>query len=216
MNADIARSWILANVIALVVSAVLGLIGYGIRKMLGADIEGATFATQANYVAIETVLTMLGFALYARLTGAVMASEIPAFPRENWMTMHLVLGILAGLCLGWSSLEPSTEGEPMDWDDTGLLIFLFVLFAVGGGLLGAAFGGLQALVLRPVAEGLRLWVVSSAMAASILAAAVLAGFLLLPSRQGLVDELTSAGTMVMAGVIGSVIMLPALRGLRAK
>ena len=129
MNADIARSWILANVIALVVTAVLGLIGYGIRKMLGADIDGAEFATQANYVTIETVLTMLGFALYARLTGAVMASELPAFPRENWMTMHLVLGILAGLCLGWSLLEPSTDSEPMDWGDTGLLIFLFVLFA---------------------------------------------------------------------------------------
>lgn len=83
-------------------------------------------------------------------------------------------------------------------------------------MLGAAFGGLQALVLRPVAEGLRLWVVSSTVATSVWATTVLAGFLLFPLRQGLVDELTSTVLMIAAGLIGSVIMLPALRGLRPR
>jgi len=159
---------------------------------------------------------MLSFALYARLTGVVMASELPEFPHENWMTMHLVLGITAGLWLGWSSLEPLTQSGPMNWDDSGFLILLFVFFAVGGGLLGATFGCLQALVLRPVAEGLRLWIASSAVAASVLATTVIAAFFLIPSRRWFVDELTGAGVIVVAGVIGCVIMLPALGQLRPR
>jgi len=167
VNSDIARSWILANVISFVVTATFSLVGYGLRKTLGIGATDAAFFAQLTYVAAEVVLSAVNFALFARLTGAVLATMIPALPHRHWLALHLTLGILGGLVSGLTTLQPEGQSEPFDWDDTALLIFMFVMFAAGGALAGAVFAGLQALVLRPVAAGLRLWIVSSAAALGI-------------------------------------------------
>ncbi len=216
MNADIARSWIVANVISIAVTATLGLAGYGLLQLLSIGTADVTFLVQAAYLAAEVAISTFSFALFARLTGAVLAAVI-ALPHREWLSLHLVLGILGGLGYGLISLQPESESESFDWNDTAFVVFTFAIFAVAGALAGATFASLQALVLRRVATGLRLWIASGAAALGIVTTLILIAVLtVIPSEQGLVPELVMASAFVMAGVAGAVVMIPAVQRLRPK
>jgi hypothetical protein len=155
--------------------------------------------------------------LFARLTGAVLAAVIPALPRRDWMALHLALGIVSGLAFGLITLQPEAESEPFDWNDTPLVIFMFGMFAGGGALIGAAFAGFQALVLRRAAKGLWLWIVSSAAALCVIMTLILiASLTVIRSKSGFVSELIVAGTVMAAGVAGALVMIPAVQRLRPR
>lgn len=216
MNADIARSWILANAIAQAVGAITALIGSGIRSALEIGSDDVSLASQAFYVGAEIALSVFYLALFARLTAAVLGAILPGFPYLTWKALHMMLGAGLGISLGLSSLSPSSDDESFNWDDGGELAFVLVAFVVGGGLIGAALGSLQGYVLRPVADGLRSWVMCSAAAVALIAVTSLAVLAVFPSLQGWVVELALSAAMFVSGLIGAVIMLPAVHRLRPR
>jgi hypothetical protein len=81
---------------------------------------------------------------------------------------------------------------------------------------GAAEGGLQALVMRPVAEGLRLWIVCSAIQTGLLATVLLFAVMVVSDQNSLRSELILNGLILVVGVVGAFIMLPAVRRLRPR
>jgi hypothetical protein len=78
--------------------------------------------------------------------------------------------------------------------------------------MGAVAGGLEALVLRPVASGLRAWIKWSAFACAGLGLLV-TGAALLPGR-GPSGEVVSEGLSFAAAVIIALLTLPALAALQ--
>lgn len=216
VTADIARPWILANVVAVTVTAALALAGDGLRIMLGIGGADVTLAVSVAYVSAEIVMTAISMALFARLTGAVLAVPVPGFPHAKWMALHVTCGIAGGLLIGLSNLQPEADSEPLDWSDIPVLAFLLVAFGVGGVLLGAAWGGLQAMVLRQAAAGTRLWIASSAAAVCIIAILIILVLTVAPADQGWAAELIAAGMIVAGGTLAAVIMVPAARRLRPR
>lgn len=216
MNADIARPWILANAVAVAVTAVLALAGDGLRNMLGIGGANVTLAMSVAYVAAEIVMTAFSMALFAWLTGAVLAVPVPGFPQSKWMALHVTCGILVGFFIALSNFQPEVDGEPLDWSDIPVLAFLLCAFAVGGAVLGAAWGGLQTLVMRQAAVGMRLWILSSAAAVCIIAILIILVLTVAPADQGWEADLIAAAMIVACGTLAAVIMLPAVRRLRPR
>lgn len=215
MNADIARSWIVANLIASAVSAAFALSEYFVRSALDIGGAAATLAATAVYILVTTVFTALPFALYARLTGVVLASVVSAFPQRPWSMLHLAMGTVLGICLAFAMLVPDSS-EPLDLESAAEAVFVFSVFAVSGGLLGVAVGGMQALVLCRAARGVKLWVATSGIAMAILAVAVLAIALLAPDGSVLIREMMLSGTILVASMIGAGVMIPAVLKLHSK
>jgi hypothetical protein len=217
VNADIARSWILANLIAATVSAVFGLFDYAIRSALDSYDAATTFGAVAIYTCIAAVIGALSLAFYARLTGAVLVWMLPALPQRLWLALHLTMGAAIGLCLGLAALIPTSGDKgPLELRDTAEFVFLFSVFAAGGGLLGAGLGGSQAMVLRRAAHPTGLWVATSSLGGAILGVALVVYLLLVDLEQPLMRDLALVGTFVAVGIVSAIIMLPAVLRLRPR
>jgi hypothetical protein len=212
---DLARRWIAANFITMIVTAAFGLLGFGVRYLLDVESADAALSAKICYVAAEIVMTAACLALYAQLTGAVLRQIVPAFPWRGWLAVHLVIGLVAGAGTGALLAQPG-DSEPIDWNDTGFLWFTFALVPIGGAVLGAAFGALQALILRRVAYGAGAWIAFSSLAASVTVAIVVGALPFSPLGPIFASEAFSQSVDVLGGVIGAVVMLPALRRLRPR
>jgi hypothetical protein len=209
--ASLARDWVVANFIALLVIAACGLAGYFARTVLGAD-SLVRAGTMAAYMTIETVLAFVSFGAYANLTGRVLQRVLPRFPWRDWVAVHLAMGLVVGPCIALLMAEPG-EPEPIDWSDTGLVVLIFTAGPAVAALLGAAIGGLQAVVLKRVARGMLRWIGFSALSVGMMLTAVLPVLLAMPQRT-LGSEIIQEGALVVAGVLAAIVMLPALRRLQ--
>jgi hypothetical protein len=211
---DLARRWIVANVIVMVAMAVCGLLAFGIRNSLGVESAEAALPARTGYVAAEAIMTLACLALYARLTGAVLRRIGPALPGRGWLVIHLVIGLVAGAGLGALLAQPG-DSEPIDWNETGAvaILFVFALIVVAGTVLGAIVGGHQALILRRVAHDTGAWIAFSALANGIGLLTVAAMYSFLPTRQTLATEVVVESVITFAGIVSAIVMLPALRRL---
>ena len=212
---DLARRWIVANFITMVATAAFGLLGFGIRHSLDLDSADAALSAKICYVAAEIVMTAAALALYAQLTGAVLRRIVPAFPWRSWLALHLVIGLVVGAGQGVLLAEPA-DSEPTDLNDTGFLLFMSAVVPIGGALLGAVIGGLQALILRRVAHGAGAWIAFSALATSVTLVIVVGAFPVSPLGSTFAAEAVMQGVTVLAGVVNAIMMLPALRRLRPR
>lgn len=210
--ASLARDWIVANFIAMLVIAACGLAGYFARTALGADSPGVRAGTLAAYMTIETVLAFVSFGAYANLTGRVLQRVLPRFPWRDWLAVHLAIGLVAGPCV--ALLMAEGEGEPMDWSDTGLVVLLFTAGPALAALLGVAIGGLQAVVLKRVARGMLRWIGFSALSVGVMLTAVLPVELAMPQQRTFGTEIITESALVVAGVLAAIVMLPALKRLQ--
>lgn len=215
MTSDIARRWIVANAIAMLFLAAATLLGYAARAILAVEAENTAFAAKAAYVAIEAVLVAISMAIFASLTGSVIKRIIPALPWRRWMTAHVFVGLATGIATGLLLTKPA-EPEPMDWRDLEMLIVGAAFVVIAGSLAGAVFGSIQAYVLRHVASGTGLWVFANVAAMITLLGIVVASFALLSPEQTLANELVQQALLLIAGVIGAVVMLPALLRLQPR
>jgi hypothetical protein len=212
---DLARRWIAANVLTMVATAAFGLVGFGIRNSLGLDGADAALSARICYVAVEIIISTACLALYAQLAGAVLRRIVPALPWRGWLAVHLVIGLVAGAGTGALLVEPG-DSEPIDWNDTTFLQFALVLAPIGGAVLGAVIGGLQALILRRVAHGAGTWIAFSALATSVTLLIVVGAFPFSPLGPTFAAEAVMQGVTVLAGVVNAIMMLPALRRLRPR
>ena len=174
---------------------------------------GVRAGALAAYMTIETVLAFVSFGAYASLIGGVLQQVVPVFPWRDWIAVHLAMGLVAGPCVALLMAEPD-DPEPMDWSDTGLVVFLFTAGPALGALLGAAIGALQAVVLKRVARGMLRWIGFSALSVGVMALALLPALLAIPQQRTLGTEIIGEGALVVAGVLAAVMMLPALGRLR--
>jgi hypothetical protein len=211
---DLARRWIVANFVAMVATAAVGLLGFGLHNLLDLDSADAVLSAKICYVAAEIIMTAACLAVYAQLTGAVLRQIVPAFPWRSWLAIHLVTGSVAGAATGVAAAGPGGDSEPIDWNDTGFLVFMFAVVPIGGAVLGSVIGGLQALILRRVARGAGAWIAFSALATSVTLSIVVGAFPFSPLGSTFAAEAVMQGVTVLAGVVNAIMMLPALRRLR--
>jgi hypothetical protein len=213
---DLARRWIVANFITMVATAAFGLLGFGVRYSLDLDSADAALSAKICYVAAEIIMSAASLALYAQLTGTVLRQIVPAFPWRSWLALHLVIGLVAGAGTGALLAGPGGDSEPIDWNDTGFLAFMFSVVPIGGAVLGAVIGGLQALILRRVAHGAGAWIAFSTLATSITLPIVVGAFPFSPLGSTFAAEAVMQGVIVLAGVVNAIMMLPALRRVRPR
>jgi hypothetical protein len=213
---EIDRRWIVANVIVAAGLAAAGLLDYVAREWLEAGGAETPFGITITYAVVSAVLTALSFAVYAWFTGAVLRQILPALSLRSWMLLHLALGIVLGFGLALAYSAPT--GEPDYWSDAVFLewMLLVLLFLAGFALLGAAFGSLEALVLRRAAEGMRSWIGISALAGVVVALLASPALLFYPANGTFVREVATDGVIFVGAVAGSFVMLLALRRLRPR
>jgi len=216
LPSDLRRRWVSANAAWALVSAGCGFAGYFLRAAL--DIESAETGSGARafYIAAETVLSIVSFTVYARLTADVLRIILPALPWRSWIAVHAVIGLMFGLLVGLVMAMPTEGTEPMDWSDLPFTAFVLVAFAGLGAAIGAAVGGVQALVLRQIAEGMGVWIKVSALSASVSSVLVLGAQIIAPQGNRLIEELIGEAAVVIAGIAAAVVMLYALANLRPK
>jgi hypothetical protein len=215
VSPDLARQWMAANLLSLLVTAALGFVSYGLRASLGLESVDTETSTRLVYVTLESVFTIVSSATYAYLAGSVLRRILPALPWRSWMAMHILLGTVVGPLLGLVMSQPS-DGEPVDYSDGAMAAGVLTLVAIGAAFLGAAYGGLQSLILRGAAEGMRFWIWFSALSNSILLTATIAVQISSSQRGALTSEIIGEFGLILSGVAAAFVMLSALGHLKPR
>ena len=208
----IASHWIKNNVIAAVLSSVISLFLYGLRQMTGsADADASLAATIVVYVVAIALWALYGAAAGV-LTGAVLQRIVPRLPVWTWIALHIAGAVLIGVINEMTQANPVRDRPPAS-DETVLALLL--LGAIMGALLGAVSGALEALVLRRAASGTLSWIMWSSIAFAV-------GWSLLSTSLRLAEfgndfpgQLAGEALSLVASLIMTVLMLPALRKLRS-
>jgi hypothetical protein len=209
----IAAHWVKNSVLAAAISAVASLAMFGLRHMTGvADADAGFGAAAILWLAAILLWALAGFA-NGVLTGAVLQRIVPLLPAWNWIALQVAIALLAGIAAAANAT--ATPGDTPHASNLPLgatLLWGFIL----GGLLGAAVGGLEALVLRTVALGTSSWIVWSAAAHGLGFSLIAGGGTLWSSGTDLASELAATALWLLAAAIGALVMLPALQGLRSR
>ena len=207
---DMSVDWIRANVVAALVSFVLGVATFSLRQMLGLpDPEAGAFARALQSMA-EVFAAIAGFAVYGVRTGLVLQRKLPGFPPLTWQALHVLMGLGVGVVVALLELE--VDSAPRE----NLTLSSILNVAAGGTMLGAFMGAgagaLQALVLRKAAREVGDWIRWSALAGTTLGGYALA--LGIGSDQPLRDEVLTQLLGFAIAIAAGIVMLPALLRLR--
>jgi hypothetical protein len=209
---SVARQWLVANLLSLIVAAGIRLLGLGVDQAL-ANLASRPLS-ETNWVTVEVLAVSLQYLTYGYLTAHVLRQVVAGFPASAWLTVHFVLGVVVGLFFGvaWSKVEGN---ESIKFDDTGLLIALVFVVLLGGGLIGGAIGSLQALVMRQGhVRGLKPWIAASAVAGIVQLSILIIATPSSEPTSSWGNMLHSEAVGVLAGLIAAVVMIPALKVIR--
>jgi hypothetical protein len=207
------RQWIKANALGAMAYALAGFFGFGLNELLGISGGGAGDAASAIYAVLSVLANALGLGLYGFLIGIVLRQKIPRFPMRNWIGLFAAFGVTFGTLTASVSLQSAgVETASTSYEITRETM---LGACIGGAILGAITGALQAMILMPVARGLRTWVELSAIAGLIGFALLVATTALAP-LDSFASELTTEITLFAATVLGAFIMLPAFWGLKPR
>ena len=216
---SLGSKWIKANVLAAIVFTLTGLVGVATDTMLIVG-RSPTVTTLWIAGAIGFSVVVVSFTAYAALTGAVLSAKLPAFSRRAWIALHGAIGAVigAGVVAAYLDRTPlSTESvvAPAGQIDVPFAAFLVLLI---GPAVGALFGGLQALVLRPAASGVLAWIArfATAGAAVTVFAAVISFFNPIRWESELAYQVVSNGRTFVGLLLIAIVMLPALNRLTPK
>lgn len=208
---SIAAAWVKNNALAAAIAGIAALAIYGVRQATGvADAEGGSLAALALLFGVAIVLSAFTGIAYGVLTGAVLQRILPMLPVEAWIAMNTAMAVVGGVLSEIGLL--SSAGTPAS-DDVSIVGMLLV-GGILGAVVGGTIGGLQAVVLRKVALGTLAWVTWSAIAFIVAMLLVVITSKLWETGGGFAGELVNQVVAFLGYVIGSVVMLPALRRLR--
>ena len=87
----VARRWIIANAIAIIVSSACVLAALGARSLLTVETFKWLSRGHIAYAVIEILLNAISFAIYALLIGSVLRLIVPNLPRRLWLALHVVM-----------------------------------------------------------------------------------------------------------------------------
>lgn len=206
-RSSIGSQWIKANTIGAIINLVLAFMAFLIGQALGVSDKGASVLLQTVFVVVATAALAFGVVALGYLAGVVLRSKLPAFPMRNWLALYVVLGAIVGAvsAISWLTPETTSDAGPVDTD---LVVGLAIGAAIAGALLATIVGSLQALILRPAAQGLGVWIVCSALAGALFLLFVPA--IVYGPQSGLGQELmVELGTFTIT-ILAAVILLPAV------
>jgi hypothetical protein len=203
------QQWIKANVLGALAYALGGFFDFGLNELLGISAGSAGDVASTIYAVLSVSANALGLGLYGFLIGIVLRQKLPGFPMRNWVGLFAAFGITFGTLTVSVSLQ-SAGVETATYEITRETM---LGACIGGAILGAITGALQAMILMPVARGLRTWVELSAIAGLIGFALLVATSDLAPMGS-LASECATEITLFAATVVGAFIMLPAFWGLQ--
>ncbi len=209
----IASQWIKANAIGGVLNVAITFVAFLVGQVLGVNDAGASRVIQAGFVVVVTAALAFGLFVLGYLSGVVLRTKLPAFPMRNWLALYVVLGVIFGLISGIAWLTPDTSPDVGEVD-TDIVIGLAVGAAIVGVAISAAVGSLQALILRPAAQGLGRWVACCAVAGVLFALIVPA--VLYGPQSGFAQELVVELVTLVVTILAAVVLLPAVLRLRPR
>jgi hypothetical protein len=209
---DLGADWIKANVVAAAATFVLGIATFALRQILGLpDPNAGAFANALQAIA-EVLAAATGFGIYAARTGAVLHRKLPDFPPLTWNALHILIGCGVGAVVAFIGLS----AEPATRESAAVSSILSI--AIGGmmtgAVIGAAAGGMQALVLRKAAREVGDWIRWSALAGTTFGAYALV--LAIESDQPLTDEVLSQLLGAAVAIAAGFTMLPAVYRLQPR
>jgi len=208
---SISAAWVRNNTVAAAVSAVASLAIYGVRQATGVAGADVGLAGIAILFAVAIVLSVFAGIAYGVLTGAVLQRIVPTLPVRPWIGLNAAMAVLASVTSEISlMLSPGASTTDDDVPIGGLLLVGLIM----GGVLGAAVGVLQAWVLRKAALGTSAWIACSAAGFGVAVVIVAAAGKLWDIGGGFAGEFINQAAGLVAYVIMSLVMLPALWRLR--
>jgi hypothetical protein len=212
-RSTIDRQWIKANVLGAIINAIAGFLSYGLGQLLGVSEDGDRGIGFVIYVVLVVLSNTFSVVLYGFLLGVVLRQKLPAFPMRNWVALYAVFGIMFGALTVYGSLRP--QGVEPSGPAIELTRDLMIGAFIGGSMVGALGGAMQALILHPAARGLGAWIGFSAIAD----AAVITLIVITASPDlagGLAGELIGEATLFAGCVLAAFIMLPAVQRLQPR
>jgi hypothetical protein len=217
---SLGAKWIKTNLlIAAVFPLTAGLLPFVIDRMVPQDISAVTFGWINATLAFGVVV--VNMAVYAMLTGTVLAEKLPAFSRRVWVEVHLAFALALGFIMAKAHFVPSAPGNgsalitPSGQFD--LVTFLVIALIIVP-LLGAVLGGLQALVLRGAARGTLVWIAGFAMSFSAIAIVreLILAFNLVRFNSELATSIAANSLPFAFVMLMAILMLPAFNRLAPK
>jgi hypothetical protein len=207
---SIGSQWIKANAIGAVISVAVTFLAFVVGQVLGVNERGASGALQWGFVVVATAAIAFGLSILGYLSGVVLRTGLPAFPMRTWLALYIVLGTIFGLisAIAWLTPESAPDPTPTDSD---IVVGLAVGAAIAGAAISAAVGSLQALILRPAAEGLGRWIACCALAGVLFALIVPA--VVYGPQSGFGQELAIELVTLVVTILAAVILLPAVKRL---
>ena len=208
--------WMAANVAGAIIAVLLWYAANALGQWFATGIAGTLLATTEVHLAIYIVLSAIGDAGLAWLTGIVLRLVIPALSRWRWIAIHVLVGLV--LSLGFITIATHPGNEHINWHALrwGEIVFLLMFVAVAAALLGAIAGALGALVLRSAAEGTDGWITRAALATAANFVLVVAILLTVPAGETFTLYDVWIGASFAGVVAGACVMLPAVRRLRPR
>jgi hypothetical protein len=208
---SIGYRWVKANVYSALITAVLTFALYGLRQVLAVGDPQTATPAKVIFVITGSIVTALALAIFARLTGAVLARKLGSFPSRAWTLLHVFIGLTLGAMISAGDMGSVEVEAELDADAmVGTAALLMIIGVLGG----AAFGSLQAFVLRKAARNVRVWIGYSTLGGIALGIAALTA--LYGPQSGFVSEVTSQIVSAVATVMFAVILLPAVRRLEPR
>jgi hypothetical protein len=210
---SIGSQWIKANAIGAAINIAVTFVAFLVGQMLGVNESGASGVIQTGFVIVAAAALTFGLFVLGYLSGVVLRTKLPAFPMRNWLALYVVLGAIFGLisALAWLNPETSQDIGPVDTD---VVVGLALGAAIAGVAISAAVGSLQALILRPAAEGLGRWIACCALAGvlfMLIVPAVVYG-----PQSGFAQELVIELVTFVMTILAAVILVPAVLRLRPR
>ena len=168
---------------------------------------------QGGFVIVAAAALTFGLFVLGYLSGVVLRTKLPAFPMRNWLALYVVLGAIFGLISAYAWLTPETPAD-IDPIDTDIVLGLALGAAIAGVAISAAVGSLQALILRPAAVGLGLWIGCCAIAGVLFALIVPA--VIYGPQSGFAQEFVIELVTLVVTILAAAILLPAVERLRPR
>jgi hypothetical protein len=207
---DIKSEWISAIVTSAVVGFVMGVIAYAVRQLFGLTSPDAGFLATLLLFVTEIATAVPSFAVYANRTGAILRRKLPAFPTLTWYALHVLLGVALGTIVAY--LERGMEPAAFDPPTRSMVMQTVFGGIMSGAIIGAAVGGLQALVLRQAARAVGIWIGFSTLGCTALGLFALS--LYIPGDHSIASEILTLGLGGIIAMVAGVTLLPAVHRLQ--
>jgi hypothetical protein len=202
--------WIKANIAAAIIAAMASFAVYLVKQAVGTAQPGM----DGLVILVVVALPCYGFSGLAGgvLTGAVLQRVVRGLPVRTWIALHAAMSAFAGVAVELMDTSRGDRASDALALDPGVLPSSIVF----GAIMGTIAGGLEALVMRPVANGLGAWVKWSAIAYAAAWVLLVTGSALLQPDGTLTGEILNEALSFAAAVIIALLTLPGLAALQPR